>query len=383
MNLPTKKDLKSLIEEQNGLRISIYMPAERAGREVRKNPIMFKNLVVEAENQLKSSGLNSQEIQKWLKPAEELLQDRFFWQHQSDGLALFLSSEKLLHYRVPYKFEKLIVVNQRFHIKPLLPLFSGDGRFYVLALSQNQVRLLQGTRYSVSDVDLEGVPQSLAEALQYDNREKQQQFHTETPHLRGKRAAMFHGHGGKPEEAKENILRYFQILDKGLQEYLKEEKAPLVLAGVEYLQPLYKEANTYPNLVDKGVKGNPEELDDRTLHKKAWTVVQPLFQEEQRDAMRRYEELVTKEKASPDLKTIIPAAYHGRVAILFIGVGVQLWGYFNAQANKIRIEKKATSENEDLLDLAAVQTLLNGGTVYAMEPESLPDKTPVAAIFRY
>jgi len=42
-----------------------------------------------------------------------------------------------------------VVVSDRFHLKPLLPLLTGDGRFYILALSQNQVRLLQGTRYSV------------------------------------------------------------------------------------------------------------------------------------------------------------------------------------------------------------------------------------------
>ena len=40
-----------------------------------------------------------------------------------------------------------------------------DGIFYVLALSQNEVRLLQATRHSVREIDLTGVPQSMAEAL--------------------------------------------------------------------------------------------------------------------------------------------------------------------------------------------------------------------------
>lgn len=33
---------------------------------------------------------------------------------------------------------------------------------------------------------------------------------------------------------------------------------PLVLAGVEYLLPIYRRANTYPYLLDGGVTGNPE-----------------------------------------------------------------------------------------------------------------------------
>jgi hypothetical protein len=40
-------------------------------------------------------------------------------------------------------------------------------------------------------------------------------------------------------------------------------------------------------------------------------------------------------------------------------------------------------DDEDMLDFAAIHTLLNGGTVYAVEPEKVPDEAPAAAIFRY
>jgi hypothetical protein len=39
--------------------------------------------------------------------------------------------------------------------------------------------------------------------------------------------------------------------------------------------------------------------------------------------------------------------------------------------------------DEDLLDLAALQTFSTGGTVYAVTPEQMPDKAQVAAIFHY
>jgi len=44
------------------------------------------------------------------------------------------------------------------------------------------------------------------------------------------------------------------------------KKAPLVLAGVEYLFPIYQEANTYPDLVEEGITGNPENLKPEELH---------------------------------------------------------------------------------------------------------------------
>ena len=81
-----------------------------------------------------------------LEPASKLLKELYFWQHQSAGLAIFITSNRVRRYRLPLNFAELMVVTDHFHISPLLPLFTGDGQFYILALSQNEVRLLLGTR---------------------------------------------------------------------------------------------------------------------------------------------------------------------------------------------------------------------------------------------
>ena len=39
--------------------------------------------------------------------------------------------------------------------------------------------------------------------------------------------------------------------------------------------------------------------------------------------------------------------------------------------------------DEDLLEFAAIQTLLNGGTGYRVAAEKIPDTDPLAALFRY
>jgi hypothetical protein len=150
MTILTRDDLRTLIRKYDGLCVSIYMPTHRVGREVQQDPIRLKNLLGKAQDRMVAGGVRAPEARELLEPAEKLLHDGLFWQRQSDGLALFVSVEMFHHYRLPFDFEELVVVTDRFHIKPLLPLLSGDGRFYVLALSQSEVRLLQGTRYSVS-----------------------------------------------------------------------------------------------------------------------------------------------------------------------------------------------------------------------------------------
>jgi hypothetical protein len=384
----SQSELKTLIEKRDGPCVSIFMPAHRAGAETQQDPIRLKNLLAETGERLMIGGLRSPEAQELLEPAEKLLHNAFFWQRQSDGLAMFLSPEVFRTYRLPFDFEELVVVTDRFHIKPLLPLLSGDGRFYVLALSQNEVRLLQGTRYSVSEVGLENVPESLTEALRYNDPEKRLQFHTgtRTPGGKGERPAIFHGHGvASTDDPKDYILRYFQQVDEGLRDLLGGEEAPLVLAGVDYLLPIYKEANSYPHLVDEGIEGNPEEISVEELHEHAWGIVHPLFLSAQKEAAARYRQLAGagSEQASSDLKEVVPAAYHGRVEVLFVAVGLQQWGTFDAATNVVQLHQEAEPGDEDLLDFAAVHTLLNGGTVYAVEPEKVPDDTLLAAGLRY
>jgi hypothetical protein len=307
-----------------------------------------------------------------------------FWQYQSDGLAIFISTNVFRYYCLPLNFEELVVVTDRFHFKPLLPLLTGDGKFYILALSQNDVRLLQGTRYSVSEVDLVDVPQSIAEALKYDDPEKQFQFHTGTPPTgSGDRAGMFHGQGAGNDDQKDRLLRYFRKVSGGLEELLKNQRAPLVLAGVDYLLPIYKEANNYPHLMDEGITGNPEELKVEELHSSAWEIVQPYFEQSQQDVVSRYQVLAGTGQTANNIQEVVSAAYYQRIESLFVPVGVQQWGLFNPSTSKVHLHQEHESGDEDLMDFAAIHTVLNGGTVYAVELEKVPGDALLAAVLRY
>jgi len=366
----------------------MFLPMHRGGVESLQNAVRCKNLLRQAEEHLLAAGLRPPQIQAFLAPVQQRLTDYDFWQHQSNGLALFIGPEVFRLYRLPLPFAELVVVNQRFHLKPLLPLLSGDGRFYVLALSQNQLRLLECTRYSVTEVDLPNVPKSRDEALKYDvETERQLQFHTRTQSFAapgsGERGAIFHGHGVGIDDAKDRIVEYFRLVDRGLSEIIEPKPAPLVLAGVEYLLPLYREVTAYAHVVETGITGNPEGLRAEELQERGWSVVEPLFQKDLEDAAARYRRYAGTGLASSDLKEVVLAAYHGRVATLFVACDVQQWGTFAPETQDIMIAQEAAPEHEDLLDCAALHTFLNSGTVYAVPPEQIPDAAPLAAVLRY
>ncbi|MBN1484635.1 MAG: hypothetical protein JXA37_07925 [Chloroflexia bacterium] len=390
MNLIAKPDLQALLEGSPQWAVSIYLPTYRVGREVQQNSTRFKNLLQQAENTLDERGLRDRERQEALQPAQALLRDTSFWLQQSDGLALFVAPETFLYYRLPLDFEELAIVGQRFHLKPLLSMFGEGGRFYVLALSQSEVRLLQGTRYSVDVVDLENVPGSLDVALRFDDPESQLQYHTGTTDQRGRRPAAFHGHGvgGKEAQHKSNIKRFFDQVDAGLQDILSPEislsqGAPLVLAGVDFLQDIYREANSYPHLLDRGISGNPDETSAAELHQRSWELLGPYFQQAQQEAENQYWDLSNTPLTSTALSEIVPAAHEGRVETLFVALGKQRWGHFDRQAYQVQLHRQKQAGDVDLLDEAALLTLLQGGVVYALEPEQVPGGEALAAVFRY
>jgi len=376
-------ELFSLAADKSEACVSIYMPTHRLGTQTQQDPIRFKNLTREAEEKLIAKGLRSQNARDLIQRVQAI-DDYLFWQHQSDGLAIFISDNLFSYYCLPLDFPELVVVSDRFHLKPLLPLLTGDGQFYILALSQNQVRLFQGTRYKVKEVELEDVPTSIAEALKYDDPEKKLQFHTGTAGgASGDRSAMFHGHGSGNDEQKDNILRYFRKVNAGLRELLKNQHYPLILAGVDYLLPIYQQANTYPHLLDEGITGNPDELKAEELHALAGKIVQPYFEQAIEESRSRYQELAGSGQTAINIEDVVADAYYQRVEYLFVPVGQQTWGLFDPETSQVNVHGKQELGDEDLMDLAALHTLLNGGTVYAVEPEKVPGGASIVAMLRY
>ncbi|MEH2205590.1 MAG: hypothetical protein V7K53_16165 [Nostoc sp.] len=390
MQLISREEIKTLIEQPKGNCVSIYMPTHPAGPEVRQDPIRFKNLVKEAETRLIDAGLEEKDAIALLEKSHEL-DTQEFWEHKGEqGLAIFISENIFRYYPLPIDFQELVVVTDRFHIKPLLPILNGNGRFYILALSQQDVRFFEGTRYSVKEVEVENLPKSLDEALQRDETAKEGQFRIATP--KGgtsnsfSQPGTFHGQGSPDRDKhQEDILQFFQIVDRALHEKLKLQKAPLVLAGVEYLLPLYRQANTYQHLMDEAIIGNPEILSAQELHDQAWPIVEADFQKSQQAVLEQFHELFGGDtgKASNNLQEVISAAYYQRVDSLLVAVGQQQWGLFDPTSETVYLHPEKEAGDEDLLDFVAAHTLLNGGTVYALPFEEIPYSTAVAAIYRY
>ena len=381
-------DLSTLLRPStNGTRLSLYMPTHPAGREKSQDPIRLRNMIRTAEKQLREGGMRTSDIAEIIGPVRTLLQTPGFWRRQDLGLAVFSSMELQHDYHLPIRPPRTLVLSRRFHLKPLMPLLYDDGLFFILALSQNEVRTLWGTRDSILSVELEGMPGSKADAVGGADAERHLQWHTRTGDTssRGRRAAIFHGQGGGMDGKKDDLLHFCQQVDRGVRRFLGDRNTPLIVAGVDFLLPIYRKANTYPHLSSVLPIGNPERLHAAALHALSWEAMKPIIAKRREDAFRAYLRLAGAgdERACDDLKTILAAAYQGRVESVFVNTQVQEWGTFEPSSGRMHLDSPPQDGSEDLLDFAAIQTYLHGGKVFAVGREQIPSHADIAAQLRY
>lgn len=382
-----RETLNRLARHDGWPAISVYLPVHRAGAETQQDPIRLKNLLGRASEMLVTGGMRSPEADALLADAWKLQRDPAFWREGFDGLALFIGPGVFETVRTSRTLPERLRVGTRFLVRPLMPALAPDLRFYVLALSQNRVRLLEGTTEEVRELDPTGVPQGLADALKYDDYEAQVQFHSRTPAGaagRGRRAAVFHGHGGSGETAKDDLFRYFRLVDGGLKELLAPD-VPLLLAGVEYLFPIYREANTHARLLPEFIRGNPDEQPAREIHAEALELLEPHLQHDLERAVAAYGEGRGDDTSSGDLRQIVPAAVEGRIDTLIVGDEDTAWGSYDSAAGHMTVRSEPDNGDIDLLDHAATATLLHGGTVHVLPAEEVRAATgsDAAAVFRY
>ncbi|MEL6882509.1 MAG: hypothetical protein AAFP09_18440, partial [Cyanobacteria bacterium J06607_10] len=376
----SQADFQTLSETKYTPCISIYLPTHKSGSEIQQDPIRLKNLIAKAERKLIQEDWKVENVQKLLKPATDLLEHQTFWQHQKSGLSLFIAQGFFQLYSVPIDFDELVTVGDRFHTKPLIPLITEEQVFYVLAASQNKVELYHATQDDIQPVALEEAPTSLEEALRYDDPEASLQGHGT-----GKSGSrrVFHGQGGGKDSENTDILRFFHLVSDGVESVLSGQTAPLVFVGLDFLFPIYKQANSYSHLIEQAVDIQPDQLSPKDLHSRALDVLTPYFSARRQASAEQYGNFLNQEKATQNLTQILQAAHNGQIDTLFVARGTQVWGQFDTGNRQATTQPEQAKETVDLLDLAVTKALAAGANVYVVDYSEVPGGAEAAAILRY
>jgi hypothetical protein len=295
---------------------------------------------------------------------------------------VFISDDMFRYLKMPYQPKEEMLVNSSFYITPLLPLAAKGDYFYLLVLSKKQAKFYRADAFGMNEIKVNELPNGVDDVVHFEEKDDQKLWRTGSSGGGG--GANYHGIGaGKPDD-KENLAMYFDEVDETLwKEVLNRENAPLLLAGVEYLIPIYKSVAQYRNIWNDAITGNHEYDDLNSLYRLARKKMEPYFEERHQKALEMYGNHSATGLTSFLPEEVIPAAHYKRVWHLFVQEDTHVWGTFDEMKNQLTLHETQQEGDEDLTDKAIAKTILSGGEVHRLPKDRMPSGSSLAALMRY
>lgn len=376
MDVLSHKQLCDLMADRPGPCVSIYLPTQRTARAIEENRRRFLEQLGQVREKLRHATCTAAERERVCQQMEAVHADHAFWQQVSQGLTLFCTPNDRHAFRLPIDFQPQVAVDTWFHVLPLVPYVQGVDRLYLLSLGKDVVRLYHADQHSICELYTVDFPMRMHLLPLGDEPYDYRRNGSSTMTKANGRASM-------AELCKSNLFRAFRLIDQAVRRALQDQRAPLVLASIGYLASLYESINSYSNLAQGKVPGNPELWTVDELQSRAWRLVQPWFKKRQEDTLAAYGRAARGELTTTDLAAVVVAADQGQIETLFWANGTEQKGSFDRQRKTVQLGSALVDGEEDLLDFAAARTLAHGGTVIPLRPDALPSNAPlVAAILR-
>lgn len=356
MPLISKQEIADLHNVNQENCISIFIPTHRAGKKVLKgeDTLALKNQLKEVKNKQLEKNIHADIIKVMTEPVQILIDDGSFWREQSDVLAIFIADGLFKFYTLPVHFKEFNYISSSFYLKPLMPMFAGDGSFYLLLLERRNVKLYECTRHSFSEVVIDDlIPEGKRDRVGYDYEEKNLQ--SRTSHA-GSGQVMFHGQEAATGKRKNEIKKYLRAINDGVNPFLQEENMPLLVVSQEFLFDIYRDVNSYSNLVEDTINVDFSDTDIFEIHEMAWEKIKPLFEQKRKDQLAQFIDEQGSGKTVIGIDGIIPAAINGKIDALFCENKADIFGSYKEENETIMVsQSEETSDSMSLMNVAAIK----------------------------
>lgn len=360
--------------------LSLYQPTHRSYPDNQQDPIRFRNLVRKLEQSLEQK-YDSAKVKELLRPFRELAEDSEFWTHTLDGLAVLGTRDFFRAYRLQRPMPELAIAADTFHLKPLLRIVQSADRFHVVGLDRQRVRLFEGNRDALDEVELAADFPSTIEAVPGPEL---RDAHKETSKGAAGTTIRGGGLGSKSEIPDRDAERFFRAVDRAiLEQYSRPSRRRLVLIALPENQSLFRRISNNPYLLAQGIDQDPDSIAPDQLRKRVWSVVEPEYLARLAGFVEMFRVAEARELGLGDLAQVANAAAGGRVATLLVEAERRIPGRLDPETGRIDFDDLANPEVDDLLDDLAELVIKQGGEVVIVPQERMPTQSGVAAIYRF
>jgi hypothetical protein len=290
-----------------------------------------------------------------------------FWKHQAHGLGVLATPNSLRTFRLPYAPKPLPEVADRYHLTPLVRAMTSPHDLFVLALSEESVRLIHVVaNLPPAAVDVPQLPKGADQAT--------------------RRPSIFvrapRGHLQNLEGEKVLLHQYARRIDQALRSVLAGRATPLVLAGAEPIASVFRSVNSHPQLVDEAVLEDATHMTDRQIADLALPILNRLYTRELKDLIARFDELKPR-RATTDVSYAAHAATAGAVDSLLVDLDAVIPGLVSEVDGSVTYATNDDGETYSVVDEVARRALCTGARVLGAKRDDLPNRAPLVAILRY
>jgi hypothetical protein len=368
VDIPTHPEIRALFEARADACVSIYLPTTPESQNVALSRISFGNLTRTALEQLDAAGFDKRRRAALEEKLIALDEDGDFWRLQANSLAVLATPDSLRTFRLATEVTETVEVSDRFHLKPLMRAMAFPQHAFVLALSENDARLVEVfADQPATAVSVLGLPDSAADAA------------GRSP----VKTLMQDAKQANSESRKKLLLSFVRKVDAALRPVLGGRETPLILAATEPMGPMFRAVNSYPGLLSEGISTSPGIMSESALASAARSVLDGHYAAQIEAATALFHERIGSHRASSDLRAVARAATFGAVDLLFVDINEVMPGTIDDTDGTVALATMPGAASYGVIDEIAGRAILAGGKVLAVRRADMPDGAAVAAILRY
>jgi len=368
-DIPDRAQVGRLLAHRSPCSVSIYIATDPLSPGDAER-IDFKNLATEALQRLRDAGVRAGDLAPLEEETADLIDDDGFWRYQARSLAVFATPGSLVTFRLPNRLGSTVEVSDRFFVKPLLRSVAFPQVALVLALAQGSVRVVEVTPDAGPwEVGIDDLPTDAASAV------RQSSITDRSP------SGRIQGSEGQ----KVRMRQYARSIERALRPILVGEDVPLILAGTEPMDSIYRSVNSYPHLAQPSIPGNPEATTNEDLAARARTVLDEPYASELAEIRDLWELRTGQGRTLTDVADVARAATFGAVDTALVDIDTVLPGTVDEETGAVTLAagRAANASSYGVVDEIARRVWLNSGRVLAVRHDEVPGSQGVAAILRY
>ncbi|MGY6535295.1 MAG: baeRF11 domain-containing protein [Pararhodobacter sp.] len=367
VDIPTTTELQKLVAARGAALVSFYLPTTPETQHIGQARTELGNLLKQAEAQLEAVDTPKRTIWPISEQINDLLDDDDFWAHQANSLAVFVTPDSLRAFRLPNHLTTTVQVSDRFHIKPLLRAISVQQHAFVLALAENEIRLIEVfADLPAQEIRVPGMPKDAASAAGTANVNSRNYSNRK---------------GGS--EGQNVLLRAFaRKVDAALRPVLSGRSEPLILAAAEPLWSIFRSVCSHDGLAAEGIRTSPVRITPAELAEQARPILDGLHAQALEEVHALFSARENEGRATTQVARSARAATYGAVDTLLVDIDEVMPGTVDDNG-EVTFEDHESATSYGIVDEIAGRVLASGGRVLAVRRAEIPQEQSLAAILRY